>query len=453
MTYQLAVGTVTLAYRTTSGSQAMVYDVKLDDPGDFGYTSPSLSRVPCMQSGFSPITPSQEFFTGIVFAPENGARVIVALTSSGPFILGYLSGPISNNQPNAPECATFNPGIDTAEPRTTGSTVDVPGWAMGVEPGDVSIGKFSARLKFNTFGAFLGSGPGCFTHYGNGGNRIDKWVSRDERGIGYWGVSRSITPVMSVTPVATTGFETAPSACWHISSYDIDPDPLQLLPYLIEQRGFISGAMAEAGKGSAELAPILASVVATRNSPKTVVSRKAVVRPLTVAVTPTDEVIAPLFDERVTADGSWSVRSGNRASSPTWLPGFELSYDAVLGTFVLRVGEALGTVVTINNGDVAAVCSSLSADVAGSAKVSARSVEVGAAEITLKSASVIKLIGLTQGIYVEGDITCTRSVKAAISVEAPLVSATAVTANGIPLSTHTHSGVKGGPDMSGPPVA
>lgn len=434
----LAEGTIVKAYTTALSGRAvpaLIYDVQLDAAADFGFTTPNLERVPTLQAGFCPIVPNQEHYTGVVFAPEVGARVLVGRSSRGPIIMGYITGPIAINASDSPELTSYNPGIDLAVARTHGAlgTDDIPSWSLDLQPGDVSIGRITARFKINTFGCFAGANASCFTHHGFGGNRIDTWVSRDERGVGFWHVSQNALVLLTSDAINTSGFESAPGASWSVTAYDTDPDPLQMAPYWLEQRGFIAPAMASAGKGSAELAPLLSDISRSRAAGSTVVYRTAVLQPLTVPSTPADEVVAPIYDSRVQADGSWRIRSGNRPKTPSWSPQFDLSFDAASGALSLAVGDtaAAQATVSIQQGYVVAKCVKLKADVLTTAEISAQSVQVGAAEIVLRAASTLQVIcpssTFSGNVAIGGTLNVSLAATSAVSVSAPAVSTTLLT--------------------------
>lgn len=468
MQQYLSEGTIVKAYTTAIGGRsvpALLYDVRLDAAADFGFTTPNLERVPTLQAGFCPIVPNQEHYTGMVFAPEVGARVLVGRTSRGPIILGYITGPTSVNASENPDLTSYNPGIDLAVARTHGTagTDDLPAWSLDLQPGDVSIGKITARFKINEFGCFSGANASCFTHHGFGGNRIDKWTSRDERGVGFWHVSRSALVLLTSNAINTSGFESAPGAAWHITVHDTDPDPLQQAPYLLEQKGFITPAMADAGKGSAEMAPLLVDIARGRASGKTVVHRTAVLQPLTIPITPADEVVAPLYDSRVQADGSWRIRSGNRSVTPTWSPQFDLSFDAITGLLSLAVGDtaAAQVLVTAKQGVVTAKCLALKADVLTTAEISAQSVQIGAAEIVLKAAATLQVIcpmttfsgnvavggalvinGATQAQAILSQTIAAQTVTAEDVVAAKIVGGQVI-GGGHDLALHTHTVLSG----------
>lgn len=482
MDQHLAEGTIVKAYTTVAGNgrsaPAMIFDVRLDAAADFGFMTPELERVPVLTAGFAPIVPSQEHYTGIVFAPEVGARVLVGRTSRGAVIMGFLTGPTSVNASENPELTSYNPGIDTAVARTVGTPGkdDVPIWALGLSPGDVSIGKFTARFKINDFGCFAGANASCFTHHGFGGNRIEKWMTRDERGLGYWRVSRALSGHLTSNAVYSSGLETAPGACWTVEAYDSDPDPIQMAPYVLNQHGFIPNAMADAGKGSAEMAPMLSDVVLNRLAGKTVVQRLAVIHPLNIPTTPIDEIIAPVYDSRVNADGSWRIRSGNRADAPVWVPAFELSFDTASGAFSLVIGDVASqqVVISARNGAVKAICASLVAEVLGDAEISARSVQIGGAEVIIKSASTVQVQApntiftgdvsiagalVVGGALVAGPLTVPTVTAGALgatvitagAITAASVVAPVVMAGTISLATHVHIVPSTGPTVTLPP--
>lgn len=456
----LAEGTIVKAYTTALRGRvvpALIYDVQLDAAADFGFTTPNLERVPTLQAGFCPVAPNQEHYTGVVFAPEVGARVLVGRSSRGPIILGYITGPIAINAADSPELTSYNPGIDLAVARTHGTlgTDDIPSWSLDLQPGDVSIGKITARFKINTFGCFVGANASCFTHHGFGGNRIDTWVSRDERGVGFWHVSQNALVLLTSDAVNTSGFESAPGASWSVTAYDTDPDPLQQAPYLLEQRGFITPAMADAGKGSAEMAPLLSDIARGRAAGSTIVHRTAVLQPLTVPSTPSDEVVAPVYDSRVQADGSWRIRSGNRAKTAIWSPQFDLSFDAASGKLSLAVGDAAAAqaTVSVQQGYVVAKCVKLKADVLTTAEISAQSVQIGAAEIVLRAAATLQVIcpstTFSGNVAISGALSVTLDATSALGINAPTVTTTAIVAQDAVFQTVTAAVVTGGQVLGG----
>ena len=493
----MARGRVTEVHRTQQGTVPLfVFTVQFATTvvGSFGAPR-QQANVIMVQPGFQNPAQTGSSPGGMVYLPSVGSVVLCAWDGHSWVILGCYTGPVHTDREQLDGTDTlrvsYNPGIETAVPRTdSGHFFDIADWALGMSEGDMVLSKGTAKVKVSDIGAIAGGDATCHTFWKADGERLSRAYRATDRMPGYWKVqdcSLGLANALLVrAPVSGAPVPDLTAYVYHCEIVESNPFLADMQPYLLTQVGHVSPTTLNDGRHAVRSVPTPTAVAAEAASRQYVVQHRALVQPLSPTVSPLfsdelDTVAATMFDEQVWADGSYRMWFGNRAKAPgaptaanrRTIADGEVEYDAITGTYTLRVGRSTTSINAL--GDITSSSltkivnrvgtNTVTLDAAGALTASVltkvalstptASVELtGAGQATVKGTTQLSLevgpVGMRMtaaGIVFTGDVSVVGSLTVAGAVTAP-----AITGGGIPLSTHQHPGVKGGPDVSGPPI-
>lgn len=338
----------------------LLFDVAPEGDDPSGSADGIIQDVVLLQAGFGNLADASKVPGGIVHVPEVGSQALMIHDGRRWVIIGFYTGPVFAAKEQSADKeglrVSYNPGVGLPVSRLNAQPGldSTPDWAFGMQEGDSALTKGDSIIKVNGIGAFIGSGPFCWTIYKSDGNVLEKAITKETRYAG-WHDRFYYHPGLptAVIDAALPGSQATPNLgafFYHGTVQDLSPYPALQLPFIVSQRGHLG--MADLQQAHTAGTPLASTrdVIGENRSGQYSVWHDAVYRPLERV----DETIpglenpACLYDYQVKADGSFHIRSGNRTLAPdyqvTGLPSnsmdFGIEYNATTGIFSLRVGPA-----------------------------------------------------------------------------------------------------------------
>lgn len=380
--------------------------------------------------------------TGIIAVPTVGSIVTVAPDETGWVIIGFQTGPViplNGTQSKLAEVG-YNPGIEEA----SSTLVDNSGtpWMLGIEEGDVLLGRGDSRVKLNAIGVLVGSGPSCLHVYKTDGSWLyERYAQFERRAVGRMSYHKFLPGVASAFK---NSFVNPPLPDALVTNTDIiesSPYLDQNRPYVIRQTGMITDSTLGLGRKAGEVLPLPTEIASASAAEDFTVIRESVIKPTAAPtgsasdsneLTTTSRVV---FDHQVGADGSFHIRAGNVALRPgTSLLGtgshmdLEISYDAASQVFKIELTSAGSTMAKFEI-DAQAGALNLSA---------LKSINLKAPNVTIESDVAMKLEAKGKLSVESGSPMTIQSPNLNLSTAGELRALLEVMAGVISLTKHKH---------------
>jgi hypothetical protein len=338
----------------------LLFDVAPEGDDPSGSADGIIQDVVLLQAGFGNLADASKVPGGIVHVPEVGSQALMIHDGRRWVIIGFYTGPVFAAKEQSADKeglrVSYNPGVGLPVSRLNAQPGldSTPDWAFGMQEGDSALTKGDSIIKVNGIGAFIGSGPFCWTIYKSDGNVLEKAITKETRYAGWhdrfyyhpglpsYMVENSL-PGAQATPNLGAFF-------YHGSVQDLTPYPELLFPFWVTQRGHVGVADLKQGHTAGTPLASTYSVMLENGIQQYSVVHDALFQPFI----PVDKTIpglefpACMYDYQVKADGSFHIRSGNLARVPGYqiagVPStsmdFGIEYNALTGIFMLRVGPA-----------------------------------------------------------------------------------------------------------------
>lgn len=443
--------------RTVTGNQpSFVFSVAPMVGGFSSGEAGNIIRAIMLQPGFSRLDDTSVTPTGIVYVPEVGSLVRITWDGAQWCIDGFYTGPVptllERGQDAEGRAIGYNPGIETGRNRMTGVPGwELPHWSLGLETGDVILGKGQSRVKLAQFGVVIGADLHCARYYKTDGGILERCAEREERMLGYWfrhsfrrGVPEASNAHRAAPHLADIPEDTAIYQCELIEA---SPLYRARQPYLLRQTGHVSRSFLDLGRSSIYATPSGQQTAAEARARDFVVKREALIQPLDGVETPATQRLSKelhpsralgyeLYDLQVDADGSFRLRSGNRTrkvgaqgQAATGELDLSIDFDAKTLALDIRLGQA-GTnwarfrlkADDVNNAVAQVEAANIEAVARNSAKIKAKKITLEASEVEVKGH-----LKVTESITVDKDLKAAGDVLARALAQA------------ISLARHTHN--------------
>jgi hypothetical protein len=401
-----------------------------------------IPRVRMLQPFVSALRDTTTPATGIIAVPTVGSIVTVAPDETGWVIIGFQTGPViplDGTQSRLAE-AGYNPGIEEAS-STLVDNSGVP-WLLGIEEGDVLLGRGDSRVKLNSVGVFVGSGPSCLHVYKTDGSWLyERYAQFERRAPGRLSYHKFLPGVASSVKNSFVDVPVPDALVINTDIIESSPHLGQNRPYVVRQTGLVTESTLGLGRKAGEVLPLPTEIANASTTEDYTVIRESVIQPTAAPtgtaadsneLTTTSHVV---FDYQVGADGSFHIRAGN----VTGLPGasvlgdagrmdLEIAYDAKSQVFKI---ELTGSGSTIAKFEIDAQ--------AGAMNLSAlKSINLKAPNVTIESDVALKLKANGKLELNSGSPMTISSPNLNLSTAGELKALLEITAGVIALTKHKH---------------
>lgn len=339
--------------------------------GEEGAGTVCIPNVRMLQPFVGNLSDTTQSPTGLIVVPEVGSVVCVAPDDTGWVIIGFYSGPVvpaAGQFTGATErFYRFNPGFEEAESTLVNTTdVGIP-WLLGIEEGDVVLGKGNGRVKLRREGIIVGAGPECMHAFKSvGGEFLERYAQMERRATGRFSYHRFFVGG-AVTDEARrlaerSSIDLPANDAWIINTDIIEASPHSSMkqPYVIRQRGHLSKSVIAVGRRTGEIRPSPQEVSSEVATGKYSVMRETVVVP-NAAPTNTAADVEELrqlshvtHDFQVRPDGSFHFRCGNSGKTPqeqhvgeSTVMNLDISYDATTNRYKINLQRNGAPVILI----------------------------------------------------------------------------------------------------------